>query len=201
MSRYSRDLSVKKEIYEIDWHRIINYLLSINEKIIHYACNQTKTDSILNFKQNNENKYIGPFEAISVPKGKGYATVTFERKSDAIRAIKTFDGVTLDGRPMRVTLSGPKEKKSPQDTALLSRALLFGGATGSVKSKASTSTKSNKGKKEKDTKKAPAKKEKKDVKKKEKKPAAKKEEKKPVKSEDLDADMDSYFASKAAKEE
>lgn len=169
---------------------------------------------------------IGLTEKIAVPRSKGFANVVFSRRTDALKAVKKFDGLTLDGRPMHVTVkdsdsnSTTSRKIGSLDTAI-SKALLFGGALAgqgrktlstsisesSKKSKNSVkstkSTQSSKSVLVKSSKKVNGDKKgsAKDTKKKiEKKTKPKKEVQPEAKAEDLDADMDSYFKAKKESE-
>jgi len=169
---------------------------------------------------------IGLTEKIAVPRSKGFANVVFSRRTDALKAVKKFDGLTLDGRPMHVTVkdsdsnSATSRKIGSLDTAI-SKALLFGGALAGQGRKTLSTSISESSKKSKNSvkstkstqssKSAPVKSSKKvngdkkgsakDTKKKnEKKTKPKKEVKPEAKAEDLDADMDSYFKAKKESE-
>lgn len=130
---------------------------------------------------------------------KGKADVMFFNKLDAITAVKKFNGLTLDGRPMQVALKEstmPRQRPDPTT----SKALLFGaqmGSRGGNSRGTSFSVTMGSGKiaatKIKAVKAPPKKKEKKD------KPKPKKEAPKPKSSEDLNMEMDSYFANRPAK--
>ena len=132
---------------------------------------------------------------------KGKADVMFFNKLDAITAVKKFNGLTLDGRPMQVALKEstmPKQRPDPTT----SKALLFGaqmGSRGGNSRGTSFSVTMGSGKiatkkiKAVVVKAPPKKKEKKD------KPKPKKEAPKPKSSEDLNMEMDSYFANRPAK--
>ena len=133
---------------------------------------------------------------------KGKADVMFFNKLDAITAVKKFNGLTLDGRPMQVALKEstmPRQRPDPTT----SKALLFGAQMGSRGGNSrGTSFSVTMGHNNKITTKKikavavkapPKKKEKKD------KPKPKKEAPKPKSSEDLNMEMDSYFANRPAK--
>ena len=135
---------------------------------------------------------------------KGKGDVMFFNRLDAVTAVKKFNGLTLDGRPMVDALKESAVSKRGGDMAS-SKALLFGGGGGGLSSRGgrgqttfSVSLGSNKlPKKGKKTTVLS----KKEAEKKEKKPKAKKpEEPKPkVDGATLDMDMDAYFANRPAK--
>ena len=133
---------------------------------------------------------------------KGKADVMFFNRLDAITAVKKFNGLTLDGRPMQVTMKESTVSKRPQDPTT-SKALLFGsqmGSRGGGRNSATSFTVtlggSNKQQKKPKTtvvvKQAPKKKA-------PKKEKPKKEAPKPKSSDDLNMEMDSYFANRPTK--
>ena len=133
---------------------------------------------------------------------KGKADIMFFNKLDAITAVKKFNGLTLDGRPMQVSIKDPATSKRNPDVAT-SKALLFGsssrmrGGDTSGPSFSVTLGGANKQPKKQKTivvKQAP--------KKKDKKPKAGKttlEALKPKSADDLNMEMDSYFANRPSK--
>ena len=60
---------------------------------------------------------------------KGKADVMFFNKLDAITAVKKFNGLTLDGRPMQVALKDSTMSRRG-DPSVASKALLFGSNMG-----------------------------------------------------------------------
>ena len=135
----------------------------------------------------------------------GKADVMFFNKLDAITAVKKFNGLTLDGRPMNVAL---KESTVPRRAdAVTSKALLFGSMGGSRDQgygrggggpsfSVTMGGRNSQPKKQKTivVKQAPKKKAEKPKKKAEKPKAPA-----PKASEDLNMEMDSYFANRPAK--
>ena len=62
---------------------------------------------------------------------KGKADVMFFNRLDAVTAVKKFNGLTLDGRPMIVALKESAAPRRGGDMAS-SKALLFGGGGGGL---------------------------------------------------------------------
>jgi len=135
---------------------------------------------------------------------KGKADVMFFNRLDAVTAVKKFNGLTLDNRPMVVTLKESAIPKGRRDGAS-SKALLFGGGGSFGGGRGGTSfsvTMGSAAPKQKKPKKVVVLNE--AAKKKKKKAAQpkKKEEPKPkVDGASLDMDMDAYFANRAPKAE
>merc|ERR1719290_688795 len=63
----------------------------------------------------------------------GTAEVTFDRKSDAIKALKQYNGVPLDGRPMRIEIAGSERDMTAASQPL--RRPLSGGVGGGRRDK------------------------------------------------------------------
>ena len=137
---------------------------------------------------------------------KGKADVMFFNRLDAVTAVKKFNGLTLDNRPMVVALKESAAPKRGGSDMASSKAFLFGGGGGGMGGRGggrqttfSVSMGSNKAPK-KGKKGTVITKKEADKKMKDKKPKAKKEEPKPkVDGATLDMDMDSYFANRPAK--
>mgnify|MGYP001364651027 CR=1 FL=1 len=138
---------------------------------------------------------------------KGKADVMFFNRLDAVTAVKKFNGLTLDNRPMVVALKESAAPKRGGGDMASSKAFLFGGGGGmggrgggrqTTFSVSMGSMGSNKAPKK--GKKGTVITKEADKKMKDKKHKAKKEEPKPkVDGATLDMDMDSYFANRPAK--
>lgn len=138
---------------------------------------------------------------------KGKADVMFFNKLDAITAVKKFNGLTLDGRPMQVALKDSTMSRRG-DPSVASKALLFGSNMGGGRDQgygrgggggpsfSVTMGGGNKQPKKKTVVVKPAPKKKAAPKKADK---PKKEAPAPKSSEDLNMEMDSYFANRPAK--
>lgn len=146
---------------------------------------------------------IGP--KIFMKSNSGTADVMFDLKYDAIQAVKRFNNLTLDGRPMKVFLKDSNTSGAIPAVSQGRAAGPFGGrdlfGTRNTR-QVNTSFQVNLGGvPAPKAKKQVAGKEKKVKVVKEKKEKPKKEKAAPATGEQLDADMDSYFANRAKKEE
>lgn len=151
---------------------------------------------------------IGP--RIFMKNNSGSADVMFDQKYDAIQAVKRFNNLTLDGRPMKVVLKESQSNQGQAGAPALNQSRnagrmggreLFG--TRTTRNTAPATFSVNMGGLPKQAKKVQKEKQVKEVKVKvvrEKKEKVVREKATPADPAQLDADMDSYFAARAKKE-